>query len=398
MGAMLQGRVRPSLPGQPQRVLLIRPDHIGDVLLTSPAVALIGASLPGVEFTYLVGPWSADLARHGPLGDTVCSLEFPGFTRRPKGGLLQPYVLLWHAARQLRDRRHQAAIVFRPDHWWGALLALAAGIPLRIGYDRPETRPLLSHAIAAPEGLHAAEQALALARAAIAALGGAPLESVDERPVFRLLPGEEAVAELFFARHGLGARPLVALQPSAGAPLKSWPAERWAAVADGLTRGGADVLLSGGPADGSMLAEVQAHMAKPPAAVLCGQPLGVVAAVLRRCALACGPDGGALHLAAAVGVPTVRLYGPAPPEVFGPWPPRTDQRVLTTRSLACVPCGHLADPPCGASRLPACMVALTVEEVLAAAREVLGNWHRPGDLRRPLECGAWVSRTAETRR
>jgi ADP-heptose:LPS heptosyltransferase len=78
-----------------------------------------------------------------------------------------------------------------------------------------------------------------------------------------------------------------------------------------------------------------------------------------------------LHLAAALGVPTVRLYGPAPPEVFGPWPPRADQRVLITRSLACVPCGHLVDPPCGATRLPACMLALTADEVLAAARQVL---------------------------
>jgi heptosyltransferase-2/heptosyltransferase-3 len=371
VGTVLRRRVRPSAPAQPLRVLLVRPDHIGDVLLASPAVALLGASLPGAEFTYLVGPWSVDLARHGPLGDTVRTLEFPGFTRRPKGSLLQPYVLLWRAARQLRARRHDAAVIFRPDHWWGALLALAAGIPVRLGHDRPEPRPLLSHAISVPQGLHAAEQALALARAAVAALGGTPRESVDGRPLFRVLPEEEAAAERFFVQHGLGARPVVALQPSAGAPLKSWPPERWAAVADGLTRGGADVLLSGGPEDGPLLAEVRAHMAAPPAAVLCAQPLGMVGAVLRRCALVCGPDGGVLHLAAALGVPTVRLYGPAPPQVFGPWPPRTDQRVLITGSLACVPCGRLVDPPCGAGRLPACMLALTVEEVLGAAREVL---------------------------
>ncbi|HEY0580638.1 MAG TPA: hypothetical protein VGE94_00545, partial [Chloroflexota bacterium] len=57
--------------------------------------------------------------------------------------------------------------------------------------------------------------------------------------------------------------------------------------------------------------------------------------------------------------------------VFGPWPPRPDQRVLLTNALPCVPCGHLEAPPCGAERLPACMLALGVTDVLKAVETLV---------------------------
>jgi ADP-heptose:LPS heptosyltransferase len=107
--------------------------------------------------------------------------------------------------------------------------------------------------------------------------------------------------------------------------------------------------------------------------VAVGQSLAVTAALYARAALVIGPDGGPAHLAAAVGTPTIRLYGPAPVARFGPWPPRADQVVLVDASLACVPCGVLDNPPCGARTEPACMLALGVSEVLDAARRVLST-------------------------
>jgi ADP-heptose:LPS heptosyltransferase len=86
-----------------------------------------------------------------------------------------------------------------------------------------------------------------------------------------------------------------------------------------------------------------------------------------------GLDGGAAHLAGVVGTPTMRLYGPLPPQVFGPWPSRPDQQVVITRDLQCVPCGHLQDPPCGATTLPACLLALDVDDVLNTIEHQLGQ-------------------------
>jgi ADP-heptose:LPS heptosyltransferase len=107
------------------------------------------------------------------------------------------------------------------------------------------------------------------------------------------------------------------------------------------------------------------------AAILCGQSLEVSAALYTRCALLVSVDSGAGHLAAAVGVRTVRLYGPASAAIFGPWPGAIGQRVLTASTLACAPCGFLESPPCGARSSPACMLALDVEDVLNAVRSEL---------------------------
>jgi ADP-heptose:LPS heptosyltransferase len=360
----LLGRTRHP-PDVPRRVLLIRPDHVGDVVLTSPAVALLRASLPETQLTYLVGPWSLEAARHGPSVQAVRVLAFPGFTRRPNPNLLAPYALLLREAARLRKARFDAAVVFRPDHWWGALLALVAGIPVRIGSDVPETRPLLTHALQSPPGTHATERALATARLALGAFN-VDAAGVAFSPVFTL---SDASTE-----HCSGLEPqrTIAIHPSAGAPLKSWPISSWAHVVDALAGRGLQVVLTGAPDDRPLLAAITAK-ASGSATILAGQSLAATAAVYARCALLVSVDSGAAHLAAAVGTPTVRLYGPAPPDVFGPWPTRPDQQVLLTDALACAPCGALDSPPCGATALPACMLALSVDDVLKAIEAQLGR-------------------------
>ncbi len=348
----------------------MRPDHVGDVLLTAPAVALLRASLPAAELTYVVGPWSVEAARHGPAVDNLRTLAYPGFARRRNANLLMPYALLAREAARLRRERFDLAVVFRPDHWWGALLAMAAGIPVRVGGDTPETEPLRTHTQPPTADKHAAEQTLALARLALHAVGVPPADRQSAKS-FRVSDSAKQTAAEFWQRHGLIGKPVVAIQPSAGAPLKSWPVERWATLADRLAEQGLAVLLAGAPADVGLLQEIAARMMQPGAAVACGQALDTSAALYQRCALLVGPDSGAAHLAAAVGTPTLRLYGPAPVEVFGPWPPRPDQHVLVGHGLTCIPCGYLEAPPCGATTLPACLLALSVEDVLSVVKAQL---------------------------
>jgi ADP-heptose:LPS heptosyltransferase len=235
-----------------------------------------------------------------------------------------------------------------------------------VGTAVPETAPLLTHAVPPMDDAPAAEQALVVARLALRAAGAEPCETTetDARPFVSSQAAHAAAAELW-RRLGLASRRVVALHPSAGAPLKSWPVERWARLADALVERGLSVLLVGAPTDRAVLERIGARMDHC-ASRLCGQSLDVSAAVYARCALLVCVDNGAGHLAAAVGTPTVRLYGPAAPAVFGPWPPRDDQQVLLAHGLACVPCGALEAPPCGAHAYPACLLALGVDDVLNA--------------------------------
>ncbi len=318
------------------------------------------------------------MARHGPAGVRIQPLPFPGFGRAPNPSLVAPYTLLLRVAAELRRADYDAAVVFRPDHWWGALLALAAGIPIRLGYAVPGTDRFLSDAEPPAPTLHAAEQSLHLAERLLALAGASPTARPC-RPLFGTRDDERRAADVLWQRHRLHARPVVAIQPTAGAPLKRWPGDWWAHVADSLTRAGYGILLTGGPGDAAALSAVAERMTTPPAARLADLPLGVAAALFERCALLVGLDGGAAHLAAAIGTPTVRLYGPADRAIFGPWPPRAAAQRGLAASLACAPCGALEHPPCGADTEPACLLALPPETVVGACLDLLQR-SEPGEL------------------
>jgi heptosyltransferase-2/heptosyltransferase-3 len=372
LGLRALGRLAPGPPTglRPRRLLLIRPDHLGDLLLTTPAIAALRQSLPEAHLTLLAGPWSEAVARRGPPVDEILTLEFPGFTRRPKRDPFEPYRLLSNAARRLRGR-YDLAVILRPDHWWGALLAAGAGIGLRLGYRTPSTTPLLSIAIPLPLEAHSAALSLRLAERAAALAGGQPEPFAQPPPpLFRITEDERAWASHQRTERG---QPLVVLHPGSGAPLKSWPAPRWAAVADGLADQGAAVLLTGGPDDLDSPLLIESIMRRP-AGQLAGQTsFGQLAALFERASLVVGVDSGPLHLAAAVGAPTLRLYGPTDPARYGPWAPAQPGLHPTLfGDLPCRPCGDLVAPPCGAHQDPACLAAVQPPAVIEAALRLLG--------------------------
>ena len=122
-----------ALQNSSPRILLIRPDHLGDMLFVTPALRLLRAQLPAAHLTALVGPWAKVVLANNPHLDDIQTLDFPGFTRSAKASPLAPYRYLWFAARRLRAQHFDTAVILRFDHWWGALLAALAGVPRRTG-------------------------------------------------------------------------------------------------------------------------------------------------------------------------------------------------------------------------------------------------------------------------
>ena len=182
---------------------------------------------------------------------------------------------------------------------------------------------------------HETEQCLRLVQAA------APSEDSAMRATdgldFVPTPDEQAFAEKWLQEHGL-ADAIVALHPGAGAPVKQWPSERFGMLAKQLA---ADhrvgIVVTGDTNEAALVQQVVASSEEAHAAPLVGATIGQVAAVLHRCALAVGGDSGILHLAAAVGTPTVRLYGSVDSQRFGPWGAPEQHQILRSE-LACVPC------------------------------------------------------------
>jgi ADP-heptose:LPS heptosyltransferase len=125
------------------------------------------------------------------------------------------------------------------------------------------------------------------------------------------------------------------------------------------------VILTGGPGERELLQQIVAQLDPAPRTLAGETTLGQLAALFAGCELVIGGDSGPLHLAAAVGTRTVRLYGPTDITEFGPWP-RDDRQIALTAGLPCQPCRNLIAPPCGAVELPACLRAISVDSVLQA--------------------------------
>jgi heptosyltransferase-2/heptosyltransferase-3 len=347
--------------------LLIRPDHLGDILFLTPALHALRTTLPEARITALTGPWGRAALQGNPDLDAVETCPFPGFARQPKANLLAPYRLLFEQARDLRRRAYDTAVILRFDHWWGAWLAAAAGIPRRMGYDRPETRPFLTRALPYHAERHEVEQNSSLL--AMATGSGVVWELGPTR--FVIAEDDRTWANGWLQARNLSTGvPLVAIHPGAGAAVKRWPLAAWGRVADVLAEShSAQILLTGAAEERSLTRTIAETMSHPVFDAAGQTTLGQLAALLERCSLVLGSDSGPMHLAVALGVPTIHLYGPVAPGKFGPWGDPARHVVLAT-SWPCAPCNRLDWTP-DVLEQHRCMADIAPERVLEIAQELL---------------------------
>ena len=353
------------------RILVIRPDHIGDVLLVTPALRLLRQAFPESEIAALVGPWSEAVLARNPHLDRIETCRFPGFERGQRRQGVRAYQQLWQEARRLRGEGYQVALNLRPDFWWGAALAAFAGIPYVWGFNVPECAPFLTHAQPVRHAEHQAAANLRLTRG-IAALG-AEVEDVGAHLQFDYTPDDEQRAESLLRNAAIPATAtIVALHPGSGAAIKNWAAAGWHAVGAALAEDSSVYfLVTAGPTERALAQAVAAGL-PPDRTVLAGETsLGVLAALYARCALVMGPDSGPLHLAVAVGTPSVTLYGASDPVRFGPWGPAERQRTVVS-TIPCRHCGYLALSTAALPRHP-CMQFIEPAAVTAVAQELLAQ-------------------------
>ncbi len=365
------------------RILVIRPDHLGDLLFTTPALRFLRMALPGAHITCLVGPWARSVVENNPHVDQVLTCAFPGFTRRPKPSFLHPYSLLWRYAQELRVVKFDLAIILRFDHWWGAFLACLARIPRRVGYDIAEVKPFLTEAVPYVSGRHEVEQDLALVervagyRARDAGCQIPDTRDRKEDPRFSLefltTAEDEAFAGRYLAERGVEEGDfLVGIHPGAGAAVKLWRNEAWTQVADALAeRYGARVILTGSAGERPLVQAIAGQAATRPIVTAGETGLGQLAAVMARCHLVMGVDSGPLHLAVAMGTPTIHLYGPVDWRAFGPWGDPT-RHIVIRSDMDCIPCNRLDYDSEEIGEHP-CVRSITVDQVLKAVESFLSR-------------------------
>ena len=342
---------RPAKPDRRAKILLIRPDHLGDLLFLTPAIRYLRSLLPEAHLSLMLGPWGQTVYDDNPHLNELLICDFPGFTRGPKPAPWQPYTYLREQANRLREHQFDLAVILRFDHWWGAWLAAAAGIPRRFGYARPEVAPFVTHALPYDPTRHEVEQnwrlihhAWSLGTLNIIPNWGDP--EVMGGLEFFVDKGARGWAEDWLHRHNISdEKRLVVIHPGAGSPVKLWRPEAWAELAQTLIdQHQCQIIFTGSAEEVPLCREIAARITPTPPIAAGETSLAQLAALMGEATLALGPDTGPLKLAAAVGTPTVELYGPVDAGKFGPWPDRTCQRYITS-GLSCIACNTLDYKP-----------------------------------------------------
>ncbi|HCI80727.1 MAG TPA: glycosyltransferase family 9 protein [Ktedonobacter sp.] len=371
-------RVR-NVPANP-RILLIRPDHLGDLVLTTPVLDALKSRLPNAHITMMVGSWSSEVVARHPAIDRLITCAFPGF-RRAAQGPLAPYVLLFQTARQLRRQHYDIAINLRPDFWWGAALLYLAAIPYRVGYAIAPGTPFLNHAISFHASEHATVSNLRLISTTLQLSSTQPLSEpyTPERYPLVFEPTSEEdewVTRRLYENDIDEHASIIVIHPGTGAAVKLWRNEAWATCANRLLSAQSTpthVILTGSPAERTMLTAIADEMHTKPL-IVADATIGQLAALMRRATLVLGTDTGPLHLAVAQHTPTVTIFGPTDPRIFGPWGDGTQHIVVasTHRCPTCpvIPCGRL---DFSSEELPAhpCTRLVSEQEVEQAALHLL---------------------------
>jgi lipopolysaccharide heptosyltransferase II len=338
------------------KILVRAPNWVGDAVMAIPALEAVRRTHLNDEITVLARPAVADLYRGQPFADRIFTYENSG----RHGGLFGREKLI----DELRREKFDLALLLQ-NAFEAAWIAWRAGIPKRVGYARDGRSPLLTTPVRVPESgeisVHESHYYLELIRR----LGW--IETRGEIPPIRLQVESEAVAAAETSLVSAGARVgawRCAIAPGASyGAAKCWPPERFAALADRLvSECGADVILFGTPNEKEMAAGI-CSLVKNRAISLAGQTsMRDLAALFSACSIFIGNDSGAMHVAAAAGLPVIGIFGSTDPDGTSPVTP---QFTLIREAVSCSPC-FLRSCPVDHR----CMTRISVDSVFDAARSI----------------------------
>jgi len=354
---------------QPRRILVIRVDHIGDVVMSTPLFRALRERYPRAHLTAMVGSWARDVVARNPHLDEVLVYDCPWWSRLRRdgrdGGWPHVLVAYLRLLRKLRAARYDLVLDPRGDFRHIVLFAFLAGVRRRIGYGRSGGDYLLTEVVPWRPELHTVDKSLAL----LAPLG---IQGSSHRTEVHCAPEDAARIRALLASHGVGDDERVAtLHPGARVGVKRWPRERFAVVADWLAvEHGLRPVLVGGP-DERGEAEQTSRLMKARPVVLAGDlSLLELVALCRRSSLVLCNDSGPMHLAAAAGAPTLALFGPTTPTLFGYDGP---MNASVYHRLPCSPCHHDHSCPYGDGEWSRCMNDITPAEVKEQLSAILSG-------------------------
>ena len=341
-----------------RRILISRMKFIGDVILTTPIIRSVRNAFPDAFIAYMGEKGAVSLLEHNPCLNEIIPFDFSRLTI-----FEQPRVIF-----QLRRLRFDLAIdLFGNPR--SALLMYLSGAGTRVGPERKGRGRLFTVRVR-DDG--APKTAIDFHHQFIKAVGIEPTSSLTE--IF-LTEDERREARIYlkwldFETTSLDmTRPIVGIHPGATWPAKKWLPERFAELVDIITaKTGAQVLLTAGPDDGEIVKRILKSSVSN-VKVLSALPLRQLAAIISLCKVFLSNDAGPMHIAAAVGTPTIGLFGPGEENIWFPYSQKYGHTALR-KDVPCHPC-HLDHCNRKGEEYMECMKLLQVKDVLDAVQQIL---------------------------
>jgi ADP-heptose:LPS heptosyltransferase len=341
-----------NFSGDIKSILLIRLDHLGDVLLTTPAIKSLKKRFPHARITMLVREWSFEAVKNNPhIDETIVfnpSWAVPSQEGKTTAGVTGMYQLV----RTLRLESFDLAIDFKGD-LRNILLAYLSGAKRRISYAIRGGGFLLTDVVPYEPDIHEIDKNLKL-------LNPLGIASEDSQMELYCNNGDIAKTERIFNRKGINlGRRNIALHYGGASQFKRWDMERFVDLVGRLTKNNSiNVLIFAGPYERKTCQFAE----KPGNGIFIMPDMTIcqMAAAFKRCDLFVCNDSGPMHVSFAVNTPTVAIFGPTYPMRFGPKDLKRN-RVVSPR-LSCSPCWH-PDKGIGCKERN-CLKSINVDDVL----------------------------------
>jgi heptosyltransferase-2 len=338
-----------------KNVLIIMMGGIGNMIFLTPALKALRKALPSSTFSFLLGPYSAEKAVEGSnLIDQKIIIEPKKFTGFPGNIRL---------IRKLRQENFNLSITSTGTNpLKSGLLCALAGIKYRLGENINKKGFFYNLKVPFDKNQHEVESNIHL----IQRLG----IEVEDRSLFIQRSKEDKnYAQKYFAQNNIEGKLTVGVHPGSGihqAGFKRWSKERFSQLADRLiSKLGATVILFGGAEETKLTEDISRMMRSQPLIMTGQTTLSQTAALIEKCSLFISNDSGLLHVASAVNVPVVGIFGPTDPGQTGPYP---NSSAVIRKDMTCSPC--YAGKPVRCDHFE-CLDSITVHDVIEKVKQKL---------------------------